>query len=139
MVTSSHVRAGIRALLAMLLISLAAREASAQGCILFRESAPLFGPLSGTYLQPGEWEVTASLRGSTADRHYSGDVYQAQNLPKVPTSLREATDLVEASNMLHQAFGKAVIQHYVHFFRTEQHKFDQVVTSWERERYFERA
>jgi hypothetical protein len=78
MVTSNHVRAGMRALLAMLLISLAAREASAQGCILFRESAPLFGPLSGTYLQPGEWEVTGSLRGSTADRHYSGDVYQAQ-------------------------------------------------------------
>jgi glutamine synthetase len=70
---------------------------------------------------------------------FEGDVYVAENLPKVPTSLHEATDLVEASNMLHQAFGKAVIEHYVHFFRTEQHKFDQVVTSWERERYFERA
>jgi hypothetical protein len=66
------------ALIAILLVGVAARDASAQGCILFRESAPLFGPLSGAYLQPGEWEVTASLRGSTADRHYSGGVYQAQ-------------------------------------------------------------
>ena len=41
--------------------------------------------------------------------------------------------------MLREAFGDAVIEHYVHFFRTEQAKFDQVVTSWERERYFERA
>lgn len=78
MVTRSQARFGVCALAAALLIPAAARDASAQGCILFRESAPLFGPLSGAYLQPGEWEVTASLRGSTADRHYSGDIYQAQ-------------------------------------------------------------
>jgi hypothetical protein len=34
--------------------------------------------MSSTYLRAGEWEVDFSLRGSTADRHYSGDVYQAQ-------------------------------------------------------------
>jgi glutamine synthetase len=27
----------------------------------------------------------------------------------------------------------------VHFARTEQRKFDEVVTSWERQRYLERA
>jgi hypothetical protein len=78
MLTSTRVRRGMCGLIAALLVAAAAREASAQGCILFRESAPLFGPLSGAYLQPGEWEVTTSLRGSTADRHYSGDVFQAQ-------------------------------------------------------------
>src|SRR3954469_24152320 len=56
----------------------AAGPASAQGCILIRESAPIIGNMSSTYLRPGEWEVNFSLRGSTADEHYSGDVYQAQ-------------------------------------------------------------
>jgi hypothetical protein len=79
MTTNGLARSGICAIVGALLIAAAPREASAQGCILFRENAPLFGPgLSGSYLQPGEWEVTGSLRGSTADRHYSGDVYQAQ-------------------------------------------------------------
>jgi glutamine synthetase len=72
-------------------------------------------------------------------RAFAGDVYVAENLPKVPRSLREATDLLAASSMLRAAFGDEVVEHYVHFFRTEQAKFDQVVTSWERERYFERA
>ena len=41
--------------------------------------------------------------------------------------------------MLRCAFGDEVIDHYVHFFRTEQAKYDEAVTSWERERYFERG
>ena len=53
-------------------------SAAAQGCILIRQSAPIIGSMSSTYLRPGEWELDFSLRGSTADRHYSGDVYQAQ-------------------------------------------------------------
>lgn len=70
---------------------------------------------------------------------FEGDVYQAAHLPKVPSTLREATDLLEKSDMLREAFGPEVIEHYVHFFRVEQRKFDEVVTTWERERYFERA
>lgn len=70
---------------------------------------------------------------------FSGDVYVAKELPKVPSTLREATQLLDGSRMLREAFGDGVVDHYVHFFRTEQAKFDQVVTSWERERYFERA
>ena len=38
-----------------------------------------------------------------------------------------------------EAFGADVAEHYLHFIKTEQRKFDEVVTSWERERYFERA
>ena len=34
-------------------------------------------------------------------------------------------------------FGEAVIDHYLHFFRTEQRKFDAAVTDWERRRYFD--
>lgn len=55
-----------------------ASDAAAQGCILIRESAPVIGSLRSTYLRPGEWELDVSLRGSTADRHYSGDVFQEQ-------------------------------------------------------------
>ncbi len=70
---------------------------------------------------------------------FEGDVYEAADLPKVPLSLGQATDALENSEMLKEAFGQEVIDHYVHFFRVEQQKFDEVVTSWERERYFERA
>lgn len=70
---------------------------------------------------------------------FEGDVYQAANLPRVPASLREAIAALESSDMLREAFGAEVIEHYLHFFRVEQQKFDAVVTTWERERYFERA
>jgi glutamine synthetase len=70
---------------------------------------------------------------------FEGDVYSAGNLPKVPANLRDAISELEQSAMLREAFGADVVAHYLHFFRTEQKKFDQVVTSWERERYFERA
>lgn len=70
---------------------------------------------------------------------FTGDVYAAGGLPKIPASLREATDELEKSEMLRTAFGSDVVDHYVHFFRTEQRKFDKEVTSWERARYFERA
>jgi glutamine synthetase len=70
---------------------------------------------------------------------FGGDAYAAANVPKVPASLREATAEMESSDMLRAAFGEEVIAHYAHFFRVEQKKLDAVVTSWERERYFERA
>ena len=38
-----------------------------------------------------------------------------------------------------RAFGVEVVEHLVHFARTEQRKFDEVVTSWERRRYLERG
>ena len=38
-----------------------------------------------------------------------------------------------------EALGADVVEHLVHFARTEQRKFDEVVTSWERRRYLERA
>jgi glutamine synthetase len=70
---------------------------------------------------------------------FEGDAYAAAHLPQVPGSLREATDRLEQSRWAREVFGDAVVEHYVHFFRTEQRKFDQVVTDWERARYLERA
>jgi glutamine synthetase len=70
---------------------------------------------------------------------FEGDVYGAQSLPQVPHSLPESIAALEQSVFAREAFGDDVIEHYLHFFRTEQRKFDAVVTDWERKRYFEQA
>jgi glutamine synthetase len=70
---------------------------------------------------------------------FQGDVYAAKALPRVPGNLREAIGLLESSALAKEAFGEEVITHYLHFLRTEQRKFDEIVTSWERARFFERG
>lgn len=69
---------------------------------------------------------------------FEGDVYTAAGLPRVPGTLREATDLFSKSRFTKAAFGDEVVDHYTHFFRTEQAAYDGAVTDWERRRYFER-
>ena len=70
---------------------------------------------------------------------FEGDIYQSNDLPHVPMSLVEATAAFERSDLVRGAFGEDVFNHYLHFLRTEQRKFDEVVTCWERERFFERV
>jgi glutamine synthetase len=70
---------------------------------------------------------------------FRGDVYAAEGLPTIPRSLPEAISEFEASPLFKRAFGEAVVEHLVHFARTEQRKFDEVVTSWERRRFLERV
>jgi glutamine synthetase len=62
----------------------------------------------------------------------------AADLPDVPRTLREATDLFEESEFTARVFGEDVVEHYTHFYRVEQQQFDEAVTDWERRRYFER-
>ncbi|MFP5332277.1 MAG: glutamine synthetase family protein [Acidimicrobiia bacterium] len=69
---------------------------------------------------------------------FSGDVYQAADLPRVPHTLREAIDAFAASDFVTDAFGEAVKEHYLHFFEEEATAYDNAVTDWERWRYFER-
>lgn len=70
---------------------------------------------------------------------FEGDIYQARGLPQVPGTLREAIGEFERSEAARAAFGEEVVEHLLHFHHTEQRKFDEVVTCWERARYFERA
>jgi glutamine synthetase len=70
---------------------------------------------------------------------FTGDVYAARSLPRVPGNLREAIGLLERSALARDALGEDVVAHYVHFLKTEQRKFDEIVTSWERGRFFERG
>jgi glutamine synthetase len=69
---------------------------------------------------------------------FEGDVYAARDLPQVPRSLAEATELFAASPFARQAFGAEVVDHYAHFFRTEWEAYAGAVSDWERRRYFER-
>jgi glutamine synthetase len=77
-------------------------------------------------------------QGIVPPAKFTGDVYAATELPHVPRTLREATDLFEASAFVRDAFGEDVVDHYTHFARVEQAQFDAAVTDWERRRYFER-
>jgi hypothetical protein len=54
-----------------------ASPAAAQGCILLRQTSPLFGT-TGSQQDVGSWTVTFTGRNSTADIHYNGTVRQRQ-------------------------------------------------------------
>ncbi|MEN8235163.1 MAG: glutamine synthetase family protein [Actinomycetota bacterium] len=69
---------------------------------------------------------------------FSGDVYAAEHLPSVPSTLSDATDRFAESEWAREAFGAEAHDHYVHFFRSEQQAYESAVTDWERRRYFER-
>jgi glutamine synthetase len=46
---------------------------------------------------------------------------------------------LEGSKAARHSFGDDVIDHYLNYARTEQALFDKVVTTYERERFFERG
>ncbi|HVM97038.1 MAG TPA: glutamine synthetase, partial [Candidatus Acidoferrales bacterium] len=69
---------------------------------------------------------------------FTGDVYAAEGLTSVPKSLPEAIEEFEKSTLFKRVFGEPVVEHLLHFARTEQRKFEEVVTSWERRRFLER-
>jgi glutamine synthetase len=69
---------------------------------------------------------------------FRGDVYAAEGLPRLPTSLPESLRELEGSAFARKAFGDDVIDHLLHFARSELSAVDSVVTDAERARYFER-
>ncbi len=69
---------------------------------------------------------------------FQGDVYKAQQLPRVQYTLGAATDTFAHSDFTKAQFGADVVEHYAHYSRIEQTQFDAAVTDWERKRYFER-
>ena len=70
---------------------------------------------------------------------FSGNLYEAENVPQVPRTLGAAIEAAESSSMLRKALGDEVLDHYLHFARTEKRVFDETVTTWERRRYLERG
>ena len=69
---------------------------------------------------------------------YEGNAYVDPKLASLPKSLREAADLLDKSKLARTAFGADVIDFYVHTARLEIQAYDNVVTDWEKHRYFER-
>jgi glutamine synthetase len=69
---------------------------------------------------------------------WEGSGYDARDRPHVPATLREATALLEGSELARTALGDEVVDHYLHAARVEQAQFDRAVTDWELRRSFER-
>jgi glutamine synthetase len=69
---------------------------------------------------------------------FEGNAYES-DAERFPGSLREAIAELERGSVARAALGDEVVDHYLNYGRTEQRLFDQVVTSWERERLFERG
>ncbi|MFD3552374.1 glutamine synthetase family protein [Streptomyces goshikiensis] len=67
----------------------------------------------------------------------AGNAYTA-DFAHVPTTLREAAELWENSEIAKAAFGPEVVAHYTNMARVELDAFDSAVTDWELRRSFER-
>ncbi|MFG3103851.1 glutamine synthetase family protein [Streptomyces sp. NPDC048182] len=67
----------------------------------------------------------------------TGNAYTA-DYAHVPTTLREAAELWERSEIARAAFGDEVVAHYRNMARVELDAFDAAVTDWELRRSFER-
>jgi len=68
---------------------------------------------------------------------YVGNAYESDTA-RVPTTLREAADLLSKSAIARAAFGDEVVDHYSNAARVELAAFDAAVTDWELIRGFER-
>ena len=73
----------------------------------------------------------------TLDDAFEGNAYTA-DFPRVPSTLREAAELLSGSAVARSAFGLDVVEHYLTMAAVEQTAFDAAVTDWERFRGFER-
>jgi glutamine synthetase len=69
---------------------------------------------------------------------FVGDAYEAAGLQEIPQTLRDAIVTLEGSDMLKNALGEDVVEHYVHTARWEQMEYDRRITDWELHRGFER-
>jgi glutamine synthetase len=71
---------------------------------------------------------------------FSGNAYEAKDVPRVPSSLHEAIEALRGSAVAREAFGDFVFNHLLNTAEQEQIIFDNnCVTDWELARYFERG
>lgn len=68
---------------------------------------------------------------------FQGNAY-GSGKPTVPTTLREASALLDKSELARTAFGDEVVDHYLNAAKVELTAYDAAVTDWERIRGFER-
>ena len=70
---------------------------------------------------------------------FVGDAYGGKNIREIPKTLRGAAAALKDSQMLREAFGDDVVDHYVRAAEWEQEEYDRRITDWEVARGFERA
>ena len=68
----------------------------------------------------------------------AGNAYAGPG-PRVPSTLRDALDAWEHSQLARKAFGSDVVEHYANGAKVELAAFDAAVTDWELQRGFERT
>src|SRR5262245_16780059 len=73
-----QIRLGLLTGIGACALLLNASEAFAQGCILLRQTSPMFGTIGTLDQEVGTWNVTITGRNSTADIHYNGTERQLQ-------------------------------------------------------------
>jgi len=75
--------------------------------------------------------------GLDCGEEYRGNAYIDPKLDRLPSSLQEATSLLEKSALARTVFSDAVVDFYVQHARLEYQAFSNAVTDWEKKRYFE--
>ncbi|MCC6703927.1 MAG: glutamine synthetase, partial [Thermomicrobiales bacterium] len=70
---------------------------------------------------------------------FRGNAYEAREFPRIPRTLYEAIECWAESDIARRAVGEPVHAHLLNMARVEQESFDNAVTNWERQRYFERG
>jgi len=66
-----------------------------------------------------------------------GDAYQGATLREIPKTLRDAIETLRQSDMLRDALGEEVLDHYLRAAEWEQSEYDRQVTDYEVRRGFE--
>ncbi|MGO9029112.1 MAG: glutamine synthetase family protein [Acidimicrobiales bacterium] len=83
----------------------------------------------------GLWGIDHQLELEPA---FEGSAYVAPDIPRIPSTLVEAIDGLDSSEVAAEAFGAEVHHHLLNTARQEWSKANQVVTEWELARNFER-
>jgi glutamine synthetase len=76
-------------------------------------------------------------RGLELEPAFDGNAYVSQKA-RVPATLRDAQELFAQSGVAREAFGEAVVSHYVNAAEVELNAFEAAITDWEKYRGFER-
>ena len=78
------------------------------------------------------------MRVSSCRAALAGNAYADSDHPRVPATLARARELFAGSAVAREAFGPAVVDHYLNAADVELRAFESTVTDWERVRGFER-
>jgi glutamine synthetase len=83
----------------------------------------------------GLWGIEHELELEPA---FTGNAYQAADVPRVPSTLAEAIDVLAGSEVATEAFGPEVHHHLLNTARQEWAAANRAVTDWDLARNFER-